>query len=99
MLKVAQNTRVFIISVNVIDTTTKEDNASNYKLLRVVKCGDDPTSEKDFSMLPQDDTTKYTVEVFIDGEAQVDAQFTPIEDADGLIDNYGSVYVRVSDFN
>jgi len=99
MLKVAQNTRVFIISVDVIDTNTKEDNTSNYKLLRVVKCGDDPTSEKDFSMLPQSETTKFTVEVFIDGETQVDAQFTPIEDADGLIDNYGSVYVRISDFN
>lgn len=90
---IKQGGEIFIIKAG---NRAEEERAY---LLRIIKNGEDnPFSEAEFSEnLPQGEDIEVTV--FLKGVSQIKAEFTPSDKGDAAIDNYGSLYMPIADFD
>lgn len=92
-MKIAQNTVAVIVSLRVF--TEGGDTFANYaKIQKNTK--PIPQGETDFSNILATLTDDYSFEVKVNGTTMTTIDFDIDFDADGLLDNHGSFYYKIS---
>lgn len=92
-MKIAQNTLGVIVSIRIF-----EPNSDFFSFYAKIQNNTNPIpqSEEDFSNLLSTLPHPYSFEVKVNNEVMVNIDFDIDFDADGLVDNYGSIYHKIS---
>lgn len=102
-ININQGTEVLFIKVIITDTNGAEPVVTEKVFWRRIKTGvNNPVGTNDFSNVinsVSDPNKTFDISILLHGVTQGEEVVNPIVDGDGIYDNFGSIYVPVSDFN